>query len=300
MRDALAVNKLREDAAEEERKDEEGDEETGNLANSSHHRDNWNDEKTIFIEEFACRKGNVIANESSHITSVAFAGNEGSFESFTPGMAANKEEDGHEGGADLEEEEAAAEERNVGRKVFNKVGVDNIRKNREEGRRNRKTCNGEVWRRTLFLASTTKNNNENGGHNNCETNALHRRDVFAENSDTKTERDERTELAEDIYVGSIAGLESFEIVNRTNYIDSASENEATSVIERQNKDGATEDSEQDKHRHNEAWHAAQNEGAGAFFWQRNIGEVVFKITAAHIEKIRENREDCPQHVSIIL
>ena len=300
MRDALAVDELREDAAEEKRKDKEGNEEAGNLANGSHHRDNWNDEKTILVEEFACREGNIVADESGHITSVTLTSYEGSFESFAPGMAANKEEDDHEGGSNLKEEEATAEERNIGRKVFNKVGVDNIRKNREEGRRNRKTCNGEVWRRTLFLASTTEDDDEDGSHNNSKTNALHGRDVFAKDSDAEAERDERAKLAEDIYISRVAGLKCFEIVNRTNYVDSASKNEATGVIERQNKDGATEDSEQDEHRHNEAWQATQNESAGAFFRQRNICEVVFKITAAHIEKIRENREDCPQHVSIIL
>jgi len=253
MRDTLAVNKLREDAAEEECKDEEGDEEAGNLANSSHHRDNWNDEKTILVEEFACREGNIVADESGHITSVTLTSYEGSFESFAPGMAANKEEDDHEGGADFEEEEAAAEEWNIGRKVFNKVGVDNIRKNREEGRRNRKTCNGEVWRRTLFLASTTEDDDEDGGHNNSKTNALHGRDVFAKDSDAETERDERAKLAEDIYISRVAGLECFEIVDWADHVDSAGENEATGVIERQNKDGATEDGKQDKHRHDEAW-----------------------------------------------
>ncbi len=300
MRDALAVNKLREDAAEEERKDEEGDEETGNLANGGHHRNNWNDEKTILVEEFACREGNIVADESGHITSVTLTSYEGSFESFAPGMAANKDEDDHEGGADLEEEEAAAKKRDVSREAFDEVGVDDVGKNREEGTRNCKASDGEIWRRTLFLASATEDDDEDGGHNNSKTNALHGRDVFAKDSDAEAERDERAKLAEDIYISRVAGLKCFEIVNRTNYVDSASKNEATGVIKRQNKDGATEDSEQDEHRHNEAWQATQNESAGAFFRQRNIREVVFKITAAHIEKIRENREDCPQHVSIIL
>ena len=300
MSDALAVDELRKDAAEKERKDEEGDEETGNLADGGHHGDDWDDEKTILVKKFARREGNIVANESGHVTSVTFASYEGSFESFAPGMATNEKEYNREGGANLEEEEATAKERDVSCKVFNKVGVDNIRKNREEGGRNRKACNGEVWRRTLFLACTAEDDNEDSGHNNSETNTLHGRDVFTKDSDAETERDERAELAEDIYISRVTGLKRFEIIDRADHVNDPGENKTAGIIERQNEDGTTKDGEQDKHRHNEAWQAAQNEGAGAFFRQRNIGEVVFEIATADIEKIRENREDCPQHVSIIL
>ena len=90
MRNALAVNKLREDATEEERKNKEGDKEARDLTDGSHHSDNRNDEKAVFIEEFACREGDVVADESSHIARVTLPRHEGSFESFAPGMAANK------------------------------------------------------------------------------------------------------------------------------------------------------------------------------------------------------------------
>ena len=110
MRDALAVNELRENAAEKERKDKEGDEEASNLTNGGHHRDNRDDKEAIFIEEFAGREDNVVADESSHIARVAFPRHEGSFEGFTPGMATNKQENNREGRANLKEEEAAAKE----------------------------------------------------------------------------------------------------------------------------------------------------------------------------------------------
>ena len=90
MRNALAVNKLREDATEEERKDKEGDKKAGNLADSSHHGDDRDDEEAVFIEEFACREGNVVADESSHVARMTLPCYEGSLESFTPGMATNE------------------------------------------------------------------------------------------------------------------------------------------------------------------------------------------------------------------
>ena len=90
MRNALAVNKLREDATEEERKDKEGDKKAGNLADSSHHSDDRDDEEAVFIEEFAGREGNIIANKSSHIARMALPCYEGSLEGFTPGMATNE------------------------------------------------------------------------------------------------------------------------------------------------------------------------------------------------------------------
>lgn len=252
MRDALAVNKLREDAAEKERKDKEGDEETGNLADGSHHGDDWNDEKTILIEELTCREGNIVADESSHITSMALASYEGGFESFAPGVATNKKEYNREGGANLKEEEAAAEERNVGREVSDEKGIDNVGKNREKGASDSEASDVKIRRLAFFFASATEDNDEDGGHNDSETNTLHGRDVFAENSDAEAERNERTELAEDVYISRVAGLKRFEIIDRADHIDGASENKAAGVIERQNEDGATEDGEQDEHRHYKA------------------------------------------------
>ena len=110
MRDALAVDELRKDATKKKRKDKEGNEEASNLANGGHHGDDWDDEKTILIEELACREGNIVADESSHIASMTLASYEGGFESFAPGVATNEKEYDREGGANLEEEEATAEE----------------------------------------------------------------------------------------------------------------------------------------------------------------------------------------------
>ena len=52
MRDALAVNEFREDAAEKKREEKEGDKEARNLTDGSHQRDNWDDKEAVFIEEF--------------------------------------------------------------------------------------------------------------------------------------------------------------------------------------------------------------------------------------------------------
>ena len=126
MRNALAVNEFREDATEKKREDKEGDKEARNLTDGSHHRDNRDDKEAVFIEEFAGREGNIVADESSHIACVALPRHEGSFEGLAPRMATNKQENNREGGANLEEEEAAAKKRDISREAFDKVGIDNV------------------------------------------------------------------------------------------------------------------------------------------------------------------------------
>ena len=49
FREAFTVNKFREDFAEEYRK-EEGGEEVRDFAHNRHHRDDWDDEESIFEE----------------------------------------------------------------------------------------------------------------------------------------------------------------------------------------------------------------------------------------------------------
>lgn len=120
------MDKLREDFAEEDRK-EEGGEEVRNLANHCHHGYDWNDEKAVFKEKFAEKKREVVGDECEDVAIAFLARDENRLDSAAPLAVANKQNNYRHCRAEHKEEKALRKERRVGEIIFRKIDEDNVR-----------------------------------------------------------------------------------------------------------------------------------------------------------------------------